>query len=93
MWFAIYLMMNYNNDTQENKVVADMSDVEPRSFFRRGFSLNREEKKEPVNLSKEETKWYILGTLKASFLIASVYIVVLGLFILLIVLGYNYLIK
>jgi hypothetical protein len=90
-------------DELDSYVVSDMSGVERPSlgeiFFGHGFKVLREHSKrenrienipkEPVDLTHEETKWYILGSLKAGLLVALAYAAGLGLVILIMLLVFS----
>lgn len=88
------------DEEQDERVVADMSGVERRNImFGSRPKGTRAELKEPPQkrrnsaypyeeeeITPEQRKWYILGTLKASFMIGAVYVVGIGLVILLMIL-------
>lgn len=87
----------------DSYVVADMSGVEKPGlaeiFFGHGPQLLRERRslkrqvsetpREPLNLTKEETRWYALGALKAGLLVGLVYAAGLGLVILIMLLVFS----
>jgi hypothetical protein len=86
-----YGYANQKEDDEDDFVVSDMSAIERPSLFgfkpigdwkRPKFKTEepvdmtyQSSNPEPISLSKEETRWYILGVLKASLLIGSVYVV------------------
>lgn len=85
----------YNDD--DGRTIANMDNVSPPNLFSfrlpPGYDNNqypkdqeKKEKKEKSReiLSKEERKWYVLGALKATFLIGLAFLVGLALVIVLI---------
>lgn len=72
----------------DGRTVADMSNVSRQPLLfprpqRRKPSIPSQESSEPVELSREEQRWAVLGALKAALLIALVFLVGLGIVILL----------
>lgn len=74
----------------DGRTVADMSNVSrqpllfPRPMRRRMPPVQQpQENAEPVELSRDEQRWAVLGALKAALLIALVFLVGLGIVILL----------
>lgn len=87
---------NYS-DPDDERVIADMSGVSRRSILTGRPRGTRAELKEvPVKkqenpydqeeITSEQRKWYILGTLKASLMIGAVYAIGFGIVILLMIL-------
>lgn len=83
-------------DDDDGRSFADMSQIERPNFFSLGRMPERRERDEerprkpqvPAvedEMTKQERRWYVLGTLKASLLIGLAYVVGLGLLILLMV--------
>lgn len=64
-------------DIEDNYTVADMSEIERPSLFKKNKS------KFDLDLDPEERKWVIIGAMKATFMICMAYVVVLGLIVLL----------
>ena len=80
--------MRYKKDEFEDdgRVIADMSEVGHPSFLSSLKKLNQERKEngdDSFSMTRKEAIWAVLGTLKASFLIAAVYAVVFFVVILL----------
>ena len=84
----------YEDD--DGRSFADMSQIERPNFFSLGHMPERRERdnERPQKtqapsagdeMTKQERRWYVLGTLKASLLIGLAYVVGLGLLILLMV--------
>lgn len=92
-------MMNNKEDIvqeEDEVVVADMSGITKKNLFSvksATYTPQENSQPKPVQedlLTSEERKWYILGALKASFLIGLAYAVGFGLFIFLILMLYKY---
>ncbi len=86
------------DEEDDGRVIADMGTVHKRSFLLPEAMTDRSRNEKPEylipnqkqtagdDLTKEESRWYILGALKAGFLIWLAYAVGFGLFLLLITL-------
>ena len=92
-------MMNNKEDIvqeEDEVVVADMSGITKKNLFSvKSPTYTPQENSQPNTvqedlLTSDERKWYILGALKASFLIGLAYAVGFGLFIFLILMLYKY---
>lgn len=92
-------MMNNKEDIvqeEDEVVVADMSGITKKNLFSvKSATYTPQENSQPKTvqedlLTSDERKWYILGALKASFLIGLAYAVGFGLFIFLILMLYKY---
>lgn len=86
-----YGYVNKKEDDEDDFVISDMSAIERPSLFgfkpigdwKRSKSGTKESvdmtyqpaNQESISLTKEETRWYIFGVLKASLLIGMVYAV------------------
>lgn len=78
------MMKNKKDYEDDGRVIADMSDLDRPSIsnlFRKNREVQTEE--EPVQYTKEQTLWAILGALKAALLVGFAYIFGLGSVILL----------
>ena len=75
------------DENDDGRVIADMHGVQKRSILVPGNVKERFEKDfvkpsgSTTGISDDESKWYILGALKAGLLIWLVYAVCFGLFI------------
>lgn len=92
----------YNDD--DGRTIANMDNISPPNLFsfrlppnydNNQYSNDREKKEDKEKnrgiLTKEERKWYVLGALKATFLIGLAFLVGLALVIILILfLGRTY---
>lgn len=87
-------------DDDDGRTVVDMRGVEKMPLFGSIVPLLRRELERPeekpfrpweteFRLTGRERFWYIMGTLKAALLIASAYIIGLGMIILLMLLVFN----
>lgn len=88
-------------DDDDGRTIVDMRGVEKMPLFGSLVPLSRRELEPPKEkksarpwesenrLTADQKLWYILGTLKAALLIASVYIIGLGLIILLMVIVFS----
>ena len=91
-----------HDESDDGRVVADMSGVERRSIILprmqkkgvRAELMPAEEENTPAYegdiLNKEQRKWYILGTLKASLMIGAVYAIGFFIAIVLMLLIWNH---
>lgn len=77
---------NKKSYEDDGRTIADMSMLSSNSWkLKRPEEDEKEEESEnprpweQTGLTKEERRWYILGTLKAALMIAGVYIVGIGL--------------
>ena len=88
-------------EEDDNRVVADMTGIERKNPFAIGrpkgiraeLTPFHEEVKSPYGedeVTGEQRKWYILGTLKAALAIGAVYAVGFGILILLLILFWNH---
>ena len=92
------------DESDDGRIVADMTGIERRRVLfgrrpegKRGELMEPEKEQKPSSpyyadeeVSGEQRKWYILGTLKAALMIGAVYAVAFGLAILLMILIWNH---
>ena len=77
------MMINKNDFEDDGRVIADMSDFERPSLKNMFRKPEIPQGEEPVQYTKEQTFWAVLGALKAALLVGFAYIFGLGSVILL----------